>query len=91
MDIFTFSISAGGAACGQLLLGANLIGSFDTFKPKFVKCYGNVGEVATNAFAQFATEVREGVFPDADHCYRMPAEEAKKLEAALKGKQEIKK
>ena len=91
VDIFTFSIGAGNAGCGQLLLGADLIGSFDTFKPKFAKRFGNVSEVATNAFAQFAADVRDGSFPDADHSYKMPTEEAKKLEAALraikKGKQ----
>ena len=84
VEIFTFSIGAGGAGCGQLLLGADLIGSFDTFKPKFAKRYGNVGEVATTAFAEYAREVRQGSFPDADHAYKMPAEEAKKLAAALK-------
>ncbi len=84
VEIFTFSIGAGNAGCGQLLLGADLIGSFDAFKPKFAKRYGNVGEVATKAFAQYAAEVRAGSFPDADHCYKMPAEEARKLEAALK-------
>ncbi len=84
VEIFTFSIGAGNAGCGQLLLGADLIGSFDTFKPKFAKRYGNVGEVATKAFAQYAADVRERSFPDADHSYKMPAEEVKKLEAALK-------
>ena len=84
VEIFTFSIGAGNASCGQLLLGADLIGSFDTFKPKFAKRYGDVAEVATKAFAQYTAEVREGSFPDADHSYKMPAEEANKLEAALK-------
>ena len=76
VEIFSFGIGAANAGCGQLLLGADLIGSFDTFKPKFAKRYGNVGEVATKAFAQYAAEVREGSFPDADHSYKMPAEEA---------------
>lgn len=84
VEIFTFSIGAGNAGCGQLLLGADLIGSFDTFKPKFAKRYGNVGEVATKAFAQYTADVRERLFPDADHSYKMPAEEVKKLETALK-------
>ena len=83
VDIFTFSIGAGGTGCGQLLLGADLIGAFDNFKPKFAKRFGNVGEVATNAFAEFAREVRDGTFPDAEHTYAMPAEEAQKLAAAL--------
>ena len=48
---------AGGASCGQLLNGAGLIGLFDSFKPKFVKRYGNVGEVAVEASSEFAAEV----------------------------------
>jgi 3-methyl-2-oxobutanoate hydroxymethyltransferase len=83
VDIFTFAIGAGGASCGQLLNGADLIGSFDTFKPKFAKRYGNVGEVAVNAFKAYAEEVRSGVFPDADHVYKMKPEEAEKLKKAM--------
>ncbi|MDD9810750.1 MAG: 3-methyl-2-oxobutanoate hydroxymethyltransferase [Gammaproteobacteria bacterium] len=83
VDIFTFSIGAGPAGCGQLLLGADLIGAFDAFKPKFAKRYGNVGEVATQAFARYAAEVRDGAFPGPEHAYTMPARESKKLAAAL--------
>lgn len=83
VDIFTFSIGAGNTGCGQLLLGADLIGAFDTFKPKFAKRFGNVGEVAIGAFAQFAAEVRDGAFPDDEHCYKMSDEEARKLQCAL--------
>lgn len=78
VDIFTFSIGAGPACCGQLLLGADLLGAFDAFKPKFAKRYAQIGEVATEAFASFADDVRAGRFPDEDHSYRMkPEEEAK--------------
>ena len=83
IDIFTFSIGAGSAGTCQLLNGYDLIGAFDTFKPKFAKRYGNIAEVATNAFAQYAQEVREGIFPDEDHTYQMKPEEAQKLAKAL--------
>jgi len=83
VDIFTFSIGAGPAGCGQLLLGADLIGAFDTFKPKFAKRYGNVGEVATRAFARYAAQVRDGAFPGPEHAYTMPAEESRKLAATM--------
>ena len=84
VSIFTFSIGAGAAGTCQLLNGYDLIGSFDTFKPKFAKRYGNVAEVATNAFAQYAAEVRAGTFPDADHSYQMKPEEAARLAEMLK-------
>ena len=83
VDIFTFSIGAGGASCGQLLNGADLVGSFDNFKPKFAKRYGNVREVAINAFKMYAEEVRSGSFPDNEHSYKMKAEEAEKLRQSL--------
>ena len=75
---------AGGASCGQLLNGAGLIGLFDSFKPKFVKRYGNVVEVAVEEFfSEFAAEVRSGVFPDDNYFYKMKVDEASKFQEAL--------
>ncbi len=85
VSIFTFSIGAGAAGTCQLLNGYDLIGAFDTFKPKFAKRYGNVVEVAVDAFKAFGAEVRAGAFPDADHSYKMKPEEAEKLQRALSG------
>ena len=84
VSIFTFSIGAGAAGTCQLLNGYDLIGAFDTFKAKFAKRYGNVAEVATNAFAQYAEDVRAGTFPDADHSYQIKPEEAARLAEMLK-------
>ena len=84
VDIFTFSIGAGAAGTCQLLNGYDLIGAFDSFKPKFAKRYANMAEIATKAFADYAEDVRSGAFPDADHSYTMKPEEAAKLAAVLK-------
>ena len=83
VSIFTFSIGAGAAGTCQLLNGYDLIGAFDTFKPKFAKRYGNVVEVAVDAFKAYADDVRSGAFPDADHSYKMKPEESEKLRQAL--------
>ena len=88
VSIFTFSIGAGAAGTCQMLNGYDLIGAFDTFKPKFAKRYGNVVDVAVKAFEEFAAEVRSGAFPDADHSYKMKAEEAEKLADALAASKE---
>ena len=85
VDIFTFSIGAGSAGTCQLLNGYDLLGAFDTFKPKFAKRYANMAEVATQAFADFAADVRKGSFPDEEHSYTMAPEEAAKLAKALAG------
>jgi 3-methyl-2-oxobutanoate hydroxymethyltransferase len=83
VSIFTFSIGAGSAGTCQLLNGYDLIGAFDTFKPKFAKRYGNVVDVAVNAFKAYADEVRSGTFPDDEHSYKMKPEEAEKLKQIL--------
>ena len=83
VSIFTFSIGAGSAGTCQLLNGYDLLGAFDTFKPKFAKRYANLSEVATEAFFDYVQEVQKGKFPDADHSYKMKEEEIKKLKQKL--------
>ena len=83
VSIFTFSIGAGSAGTCQLLNGYDLLGAFDTFKPKFAKRYANIAELATNAFQEYADEVRSGQFPDADHSYKMKPEEVARFATLL--------
>ncbi|CUH88860.1 3-methyl-2-oxobutanoate hydroxymethyltransferase [Phaeobacter sp. CECT 5382] len=83
VDIFTFSIGAGAAGTCQLLNGYDLLGAFDTFKPKFAKRYASLAQDATDAFAAYAEDVRSGRFPDADHSYRMKPEEIERFAALL--------
>lgn len=83
VSIFTFSIGAGSAGTCQLLNGYDLLGAFDTFKPKFAKRYANIAEIATQAFADYAADVRSGAFPDAEHSYQMKPEEAERFAGLL--------
>jgi 3-methyl-2-oxobutanoate hydroxymethyltransferase len=83
VSIFTFSIGAGSAGTCQLLNGYDLLGAFDTFKPKFAKRYANLSEVATKALLNYVNEVQTGKFPDEDHSYKMRQEEIKKLNKVL--------
>lgn len=76
-------IGADAAGTCQLLNGYDLVGPFETFKPKFAKRHGNIAEVATKAFEDFAKDVRCGTFPDVDHSYKMKPEEAEKLTTLL--------
>lgn len=70
-------IGAGSYTHGQLLIYADMVGFYDNFTPKFVKKYANIGEVMTNAFTEYAQDVREGKFPvDSEHTYKMKEEEA---------------
>ena len=85
VEIFTFSIGAGAAGTCQLLNGYDLLGAFDTFKPKFAKRYANLAEIATEAFSAYAADVRAGRFPDAEHSYQMKPEEITRFDALTKG------
>ncbi|OIQ32912.1 MAG: 3-methyl-2-oxobutanoate hydroxymethyltransferase [Alphaproteobacteria bacterium MedPE-SWcel] len=83
VSIFTFSIGAGAAGTCQLLNGYDLLGAFDSFKPKFAKRYASLARDATEAFAAYAEDVRSGRFPDANHSYRMKPEEIERFAALL--------
>ena len=83
VSIFTFSIGAGAAGTCQLLNGYDLLGAFDTFKPKFAKRYANLSEAATKAFSEYVHEVQTGKFPDSDHSYKMKNEEIEKFKKEL--------
>lgn len=77
-------IGAGPYTHGQLLIYADMVGFYDNFTPKFVKKYANIAEVLTNAFKEYAKEVREGTFPvDPDHTYKMKEEEIQEFLAML--------
>lgn len=84
IDIFTFAIGAGAAGTAQMLNGYDLLGAFDTFKPKFAKRYANLTEIAVQAFSDYADDVRSGAFPDEDHSYKMKPDEIDRLAQKLR-------
>ncbi|KKM09120.1 3-methyl-2-oxobutanoate hydroxymethyltransferase [Clostridiales bacterium PH28_bin88] len=68
-------IGAGPYTHGQLLIYADMIGLYENFTPKFVKKYASVNEIITNAFKEYAKDVREKNFPvDEEHTYKMEKE-----------------
>ena len=78
-------IGAGSYTHGQLLIYADMVGMYDNFTPKFVKKYADIGGELLKAFSTYIEEVRSGSFPvDAEHAYKISAEEAAKLEDLLK-------
>ncbi len=84
VDIFTFAIGAGAAGTAQMLNGYDLLGAFDTFKPKFAKRYANMADIAVEAFSAYASDVRSGAFPDQDHSYKMNPDEVVRLAQKLR-------
>src|SRR3954471_20313460 len=63
LKIPTIGIGAGPHCDGQVLVSYDMLGLFDTFVPKFVKQYAQLGESIVSATRNFATEVREGAYP----------------------------
>lgn len=71
LTIPVFSIGAGRECDGQLLIVSDLIGQFQAFTPKFVKRYCDVATLITEAMTAYCKDVREGSFPEDQHCYHM--------------------
>ncbi len=75
VSIPVYGIGAGPEVDGQLVISHDLLGNFvGTVKPRFVSRLANVDAVVTNAFTQYATDVRAGAFPAPHHCYQLDPE-----------------
>ena len=74
-----FGIGAGPHCDGQVLVIHDMIGMFDRKAAKFVKKYCEARNMILEALQEFKTEVRDGAFPSAEHCYPMPADVAEEL------------
>jgi len=71
LSIPVYSIGAGKYCDGQLLIVSDLIGQFQAFTPKFVKKYCDISQIITSAMEAYCDDVRGGLFPGEEHCYRM--------------------
>ncbi|HEY4006371.1 MAG TPA: 3-methyl-2-oxobutanoate hydroxymethyltransferase [Pseudonocardia sp.] len=69
LSIPTVGIGAGPDCDAQVLVWQDMAGLNRGRTPRFVKRYGNVGDVLLDAARAFGTEVRDGVYPDPEHSY----------------------
>jgi 3-methyl-2-oxobutanoate hydroxymethyltransferase len=67
VTIPTIGIGAGSQCDGQVLVLPDLLGLNDGFAPKFLKRYAELSTVAREAVSKYASEVRSGEYPDAEH------------------------
>lgn len=79
VSVLVFSIGAGDAADGQLLIVHDILGLFQFFKPKFVKRYANLSETILQAFKNYREDVKTRNFPQPEHFYSIKDEEYEKL------------
>src|SRR5882724_2198117 len=63
LKIPTIGIGAGPHCDGQVLVSYDMLGLFDAFVPSFVKQYANLGDLILSAAKGFASDVRQGAYP----------------------------
>jgi 3-methyl-2-oxobutanoate hydroxymethyltransferase len=80
IGIPTIGIGAGPHCDGQVLVAHDMLGLQERIIGRFAKVYAEAGAVIQQAFAEYASEVQSGAFPDDEHSYRMPAQALAELE-----------
>ena len=79
LSIPTIGIGAGKDTDGQVLVMQDMLGMFKDFVPKFVKQFGNMGDMMKEAFESYIKEVNDGTFPGEEHTYDIDEEIIEKL------------
>ncbi|EHM10464.1 3-methyl-2-oxobutanoate hydroxymethyltransferase [Thermanaerovibrio velox DSM 12556] len=79
LSIPTIGIGAGPFCDGQVLVFHDLLGIFNSFKPKFVKRYLNGRETLVEALSRYTQEVRSQTFPEDQHGFSMDASDLEGL------------
>jgi 3-methyl-2-oxobutanoate hydroxymethyltransferase len=79
LSIPTIGIGAGPFCDGQILVFHDAAG-LTPAPPRFVKRYASLDAVIAQALESYIREIRDGVFPAAEHCYEMPSAERRALE-----------
>ena len=69
LKIPVIGIGAGPGTDGQVLVLQDLLGFDDSFNPKFLKKYANLGATVRQALDAFNREVKDGAFPDDSHSF----------------------
>ena len=86
LSIPTVGIGAGIHCDGQVLVLHDLLGIQSEFKPKFVRGYANLKDVAQKALENFAEDVRHGRFPSPEESYgtrKLPLKESETVTIPL--------
>jgi 3-methyl-2-oxobutanoate hydroxymethyltransferase len=69
LTIPTIGIGAGAGCDGQVLVLHDMLGLNETFNPKFLKRYAELGEAVRAAVRTYAAEVRDGTYPGPSHSF----------------------
>jgi 3-methyl-2-oxobutanoate hydroxymethyltransferase len=69
LTIPTIGIGAGPGCDGQVLVLTDALGLDPSFHPRFVKRFAALHDVAKEGVVRYVQEVRDGVYPDAEHSF----------------------
>jgi len=78
----TIGIGASPACDGQVLVIDDILGTFDQFKPRFVKRYAELSGAISAAVSAYAEDVRNRRFPGPEHTYGAAAAPKRKTPAS---------
>ena len=73
LTIPTIGIGAGSGCDGQVQVLHDMLGLFTDFVPRHARRYANLSQVISEAFTQFADDVRDGSFPAAAESFTLDA------------------
>jgi len=71
IEVPTIGIGSGRFCDGQVLVFHDLLGLNPDFKPKFVKNYADLFEISKKAISNFASDVRQGLFPMENNVFHL--------------------
>ena len=74
LRIPTIGIGAGPDCDGQVLVINDLLGLTFGHQPKFARRYADIGQIISNAAAEYIRDVQKGNFPADEESYHLPAE-----------------
>jgi 3-methyl-2-oxobutanoate hydroxymethyltransferase len=86
LEVPTIGIGAGASCDGQVLVWHDLLGLTSGHLPRFVKQYASLAGTILDALKAYASDVRDGAFPERDRTYGIDAAELSSFEAALPAK-----
>jgi 3-methyl-2-oxobutanoate hydroxymethyltransferase len=69
LTVPTIGIGAGPGCDGQVLVLYDMLGLNETFNPKFLKRFADLGGAVRAAVSGFAKDVREGRYPGPEHSF----------------------
>jgi 3-methyl-2-oxobutanoate hydroxymethyltransferase len=84
VSVPTIGIGSGRFCDGQVLVLHDIIGLYPSFTPKFAKRYVDVGGMIKQALQDFTVDVRNGVFPEERHVFRMEEDQRARLDSKRK-------